>query len=261
MVTVSGMAQRLQAPDAALLDLFEQRMRDIWRRDRFVLDDPTGTCRRIRVLLECEGFGSAATLLAKSGAREDWNRVFAEERSQFIADWLLPYLEGQVLDVLGGDFTVLRALVAKGLSATQTVGCERRNAYAVDWSALPFPVRDFDLSLGLPIGFVDTYLICTVLHHEPDLDAFFAILDRGSACRWVVVENCVDDANSEAFHLYVDEFFNKCLNSFDVPCVPQHRTAESWRDLLGAFGRVIHTETRSDVPGMPFPYTLFVIDR
>jgi hypothetical protein len=260
-VTVSGMEQRLKASNEALLDLFERRMRDIWRRDQFMLDDPAGTCWRIRVLLEREGFGSAAAVLAQSGARENWNRVFAEERSQFIADWLMPYLKGQVLDVLGGDFTVLRALIAKGLSAAKTVGCERRNAYDVDWSAMPFPVYDFDLSLELPSGFADTYLVCTVLHHEPDLDAFFAILDRGGARRWVVVENCVDDANSEAFHLYVDEFFNKCLNSFDVPCIPQHRTAESWRNLLGAFGRVIFTETRSDVPGMPFPYTLFVIDR
>lgn len=260
-MTLSGMARRLQASDEALLDLFEERMCDIWRRGRFKLDDPAGTCRRVRVLLETEGFGSASAELAQSGARENWNRVFAEVRSQFLADWLLPHLQGQVLDVLGGDFTVLRALVAQGLPAAKAVGCERRNAYDVDWPAMPFAVHDFDLGRGLPAASADTYLVCTVLHHEPDLDAFLATLDRGGARRWVVVENCVDDANSEEFHLYVDEFFNKCLNSFDVPCVPQHRTAQTWRNLLGAYGQVTHTETRGDVPGMPFPYTLFVIDR
>jgi hypothetical protein len=260
-VTVADTSPRSRASEPELLDLFEERMRDIWRRGKFRLSDPDGTCRLIRRLLEREGFESAAGVLARSGVRANWNRVFAEERSRFLADWVIRYLDGTVLDVLGGDFTVLRALVSAGLPAAKAVGCERRQAYDVDWTTMPFPVYDFGADLGLPIGRFDTYLVSTVLHHEPDLDAFLMALDRGSARRWVVIENCLDQANSEAFHLYVDEFFNRCLNSFNVPCVPQHRSAESWRELLRDYGRVVHEEGRSDVPGMPFPYTLFVIDR
>lgn len=260
LVTMHDTSTCSDLPSGELLDLFEERMRDIWRRGNFGLSDLNGTARLIRILLEREGFKATANVLAESGIRANWNLVFAEERSRFLADWLLPYLDGRTLDILGGDFTVLRALTDAGLDATSVAGCERLGVYNVDWAALPFPVHDFGAELALPPQRFDTYLVCTVLHHEPDLDAFLAALDPG-ARRWVVVENCVDSENPDSFHLFIDEFFNKCLNSFDVPCVRQHRTADEWRHLLGQYGRISHEETRCNVPGMPFPYTLIVIDR
>ena len=250
-----------QLPDDTLLDLFEERMRQIWQRDAFDVADPDGTARLVRLLLGREGFGATSSVLARSGVRAEWNRVFARQRSRFLADWLHPYLIVPVLDVLGGDFTVLRALVDNGLSPRSTLGCERSDAYETDWSGLPFPVRDVPADLCLPAGPHGTALVCTVLHHEPDVRALLDAIDRTDAVRWVVVENCLDPQNSESFHLYVDEFFNHCLNTFNVPCVPQHRSAEDWRELLGRYGVVTVEETRADVPGMPFPYTLFVVDR
>lgn len=244
-----------------VLDTFQERLVDIWARDDFGLADPAGTAGLIRRLLDGPSFEPAAHALVELGIRATWNKVFAERRAQFLAGWLAPHLRGRVLDVLGGDFTVLRALVDTGLAATDVVGCERAAAYSTDWSALPFPAFDLGADLALPAGEFDTFLICTVLHHEPQTEEFLASVARRGARRWIVVENCLDPANDEDFHFYVDEFFNRCLNTFDVPCVHQHRTVGQWRDLLSRYGTVEHEETRGDVPGMPFPYTLMVLDR
>jgi len=248
-------------PDEKLLDLFEQRMLDIWSRGAFDLADPVGTARLVRLLLGREGFGPTAPVLAESGVRAEWNRVFAEQRSEFVASWLAGHLTGPVLDVLGGDFTVLRALLRHGLDAGSVTGCERSTAYETDWSRLPFPVHDVPADVRLPEGEYGSALLCTVLHHEPEVRRLLDAVARTGAERWVVVENCLDAENSEEFHLYVDEFFNRCLNTFDVPCVAEHRTAEEWRTLLGGYGEVTVEESRTDVPGMPFPYTLFVVER
>ncbi|WP_330334618.1 hypothetical protein OHS33_35880 [Streptomyces sp. NBC_00536] len=244
-----------------VLDTFQERLVDIWARDGFGLADPAGTAGRIRRLLDGPGFEPAARALEDLGIRTTWNKVFAERRAAFLADWLAPHVHGRVLDVLGGDFTVLRALLGTGLAARDVVGCERARAYSTDWSTLPFPVLDLGPDLALPAGEFDTFLICTVLHHEPRTEEFLASVARRGARRWVVVENCLDPANDEEFHFYVDEFFNRCLNTFDVPCVHQHRTADQWRELLSGYGTVVHEETRANVPGMPFPYTLMVLDR
>jgi hypothetical protein len=244
-----------------MLDVFEERMLDIWRRGAFKVTDPAGMSRLVRLLLGAEGFEPTARLLAESGVRAEWNRVFAEKRSEFVASWLAEYLTGPVLDVLGGDFTVLQALLRHGLDAGSVTGCERLAAYPTDWSELPFPVYDLSADLSLPDGSYGTVLLCTVLHHEPEVRPLLDAVARTGAGRWVIVENCLDADNSEDFHLYVDEFFNRCLNTFDVPCVPQHRTAAQWRDLLDDYGTVTVEEDRSSVPGMPFPYTLFVVEQ
>ncbi|BBA95577.1 hypothetical protein RVR_487 [Actinacidiphila reveromycinica] len=248
-------------PSEKLLDVFEERMTDIWRRGGFDVPDPAGTARLVRLLLDREGFGPTATVLSDSGVRAEWNRVFAEERSDFLARWLGEHLHGPLLDVLGGDFTVGRALLRHGLASQALTGCERSYAYETDWSQLPFPVHDVPPDLALPAGPYACLLMSTVLHHEPDVVALLDAAAELDAERWVVVENCLDADNDEDFHLYVDEFFNRCLNTFEVPCVPQHRTVDGWRDLLGHYGTVTAEQVRRDVPGMPFPYTLFVVDR
>ncbi|MEU3563668.1 hypothetical protein [Kitasatospora sp. NPDC006786] len=244
-----------------VLEVFEERMLGVWERGDFEVTDRLGMARLIHLLLKREGFATAASVLAQSGVRREWNRVLSQERSAFLASWLRSYLQVPVLDVLGGDFSVLRALVAAGLPADGVAGCERPDAYQVDWATQPFQVHRVKPGVVLPPGPFRSLLISTVLHHEPDPGRLLEAAARTGARRWVVVENCVDGANSEAFHLFVDQFFNRCLNNFDVPCVEQHRTVEQWREVLGGYGKVVHEETRTDVPGMPFPYTLLVVDR
>lgn len=248
------------APDVAL---FQQRMQQIWERDGFRVPDPDSLIRRIGALLVKEGPSSpaCAAVLEESGVRQKWNRVFASDRASALADWIAPHLKPPVLDVLGGDFTVLRALIARGLAPSSCVGCERRAAYDTDWGELPFPVYDARDPVELPPVSYQTALVSTVLHHERDPELLLAELSAGPAERWVVIENALDEENSEDFHLFVDEFFNCCLNSFDVSCVSQHRTVDHWLTLLARYGRAWFAGQMKAVPGIPFPYQMFIVDR
>ncbi len=243
--------------------LFRRRIRRMWQRDGFRVRDPDGITRLLGRLLSEEGPGSpaGAAVLEECGGRREWNRVLAADRAKTLARWAGSYLEPPVLDVLGGDFTVLRALTVSCLAASACIGCERRAAYNATWEELPFPVYPVPDPVELPKSQYRTALVSAVLHHEPDLEHLLGALAAGPAERWVVIENAVDTENTEDFHLFVDEFFNCCLNKFDVSCVPQHRTVMEWRELLGQYGRVRVAGVMEDVPGIPFPYQMFVVDR
>ncbi len=245
------------------MKLFERRIGYLWSRDGLEIRDPEGLAHVLSLALAEEGPASPTgnELLKRSGVWSEWNRVLASERSAALARWVAPHLQPPVLDVLGGDFTVLRALVDKGLEASSCIGCERRSAYDAAWDELPFPVYDVPDPLELPSRQYQTALVCTVLHHEPDVRRLLDMLAAGPAQRWVVIENACDSENSEAFHLFIDEFFNRCLNTFDVPCVPQHRTVAQWCELLGNYGQASFAGVIQDVPGMPFPYQMFIVDR
>lgn len=238
-------------------------MRHLWERDGFRVPDQDDITRLLGRLLAEEGPGSpaAAAVLERCGGRREWNRVFASDRARAVARRASSHLRPPVLDVLGGDFTVLRALIDNGLDAGACIGCERQAAYRVNWAQLPFPVYPVPDPVTLPQAQYRTAFVSTVLHHEPHLDELLGVLAAGPAQRWVVIENAVDTENTEEFHLFVDEFFNRCLNTFDVACVPEHRTVAGWQELLGEYGRVRLADVMEEVPGMPFPYQMFVVDR
>jgi hypothetical protein len=243
--------------------LFQRRMRRIWERDGFRVPDQDDITRLLGRLLAEDGPASpaGAAVLERCGGRREWNRVFASDRARAVARWAGPHLRPPVLDVLGGDFTVLRALIDNGLDAGACIGCERQAAYQEKWAQLPFPVYSVPDPVTLPKAQYRTAFVSTVLHHEPDLEQLLGALAAGPAQRWVVIENAVDAENTEEFHLFVDEFFNRCLNTFDVPCVRQHRTVAGWQELLGEYGRVRLADVMEEVPAMPFPYQMFVVDR
>jgi hypothetical protein len=247
----------------AVLDEFEDRLATLWARDAIVVDDAAGTARLVRQLIQDDGTDSpaAARVLADTGVRWQWNARLATDRASCLAEWLVPHVTPPVVDVLGGDFTVLSALVAAGLAADRVVGCERIAAYDINVASLPFPCHDLGDGLAVPDAAGGTALLSTVLHHESSPEALLGAVALTRTRRWLVVENCLDERNGPEFHLLIDEFFNRCLNHFDVPCVTQHRTAKAWRSLLSRYGSVSYEAERVDVPGIPFPYTLFIVDR
>lgn len=246
-----------------MVALFQRRIRDVWERDGFRMRNPEDVISLLGLFLTAEGPSSpnGARLLEMSGGRREWNRVFATDRPKALAHWAGPYLMPPVLDVLGGEFTVLKALASDSQPAGAFIGCERPSAYDTNWSGLPFPVYPVPDPVALPRVQYRTAFVSTVLHHEPDPERLLAALAAGPAERWVVIENAVDTENSEDFHLFVDVFFNSCLNKFDVPCVAQHRSVAEWQELLGKYGRVTLAKVMRQVPGMPFPYQMFVVDR
>ncbi|MEU4771525.1 hypothetical protein [Micromonospora sp. NPDC023644] len=243
------------------LTRFGSRLVRLWDRDGFDVEDAVGTARLLTLLLRQQGMDSpaAAQLLVDTGIRDRWNKVFAEGRSAVAAEWIAPHLGTPWLDVLAGDFTLTRGLARIG--GQPAVAVERRSAYQTDWAGLDFPVIDLDELGGLRGQAFDTAFLGTVLHHERDFGPLLEQLAALDCRRWLVAENCLDAENDEEFHLLVDEFFNRCLNTFDVPCVPQHRTREGWMAALSEYGTVTHVGQRAAMPGIPFPYDLFLVER
>ena len=243
-------------------DQFEDELTALWWRDRIAVNDPAGAARLLRHLLEQGGVEASAprALLRRTGIRRRWNHVLGVARARRLAAELGPLLTPPILDVLAGDCRVSRALVARGLRPLRAV--ERLWHYPeVDWSRVDVPVSE----IGAP-GWCNqgerTLLISAVLHHEPDPLALLEELAGSSpARRWVVVENCIDSRYGHEFHRFIDEFFNRCLNQFLCSCVPEHRTAGEWLDVLSRYGEIGAYPELPDVPGLPFPYQVFVVDR
>jgi hypothetical protein len=259
--TVEAVCRRT-VMSATVFDQLERELTDLWRRDRITVDDPAGTARLLRHLLEDGGVEAAGAreLLRRAGIRRRWNRLFAVARAGFLAEQLAPLLLPPVLDVLAGDCTVSRALVELGVHPVRAV--ERLWQYPdVNWSEVGLPISDIS-SPGWSDDGERTLLLCTVLHHEPDPVTLLNDLAESSlARRWVIVENCVDARYGPDFHRLIDEFFNRCLNQFLCACVPEHRTATEWAGLLGKYGAVGGYRELPIVPGLPFPYQIFVVQR
>lgn len=253
------------APSSGILDLFEERVQEIWVRDELPVADIHGVARLVRLLIESGGVGSAAVahVMESSGIRRLWNDCLRIDRARQIAAWIGPFLVPPVVDVLGGDFSLLSEVVAQGIPIDQVVGCERASAYGQEATTrdVPFVCHDVGEEMALPVAQGGTALICAVLHHEPSPKALLDSVVATGAESWLVIENCIDDQNDEEFHLFVDEFFNRGLNQFNIPCVPEHRTAEGWRHLLSQYGSVVYEETLNGIAGIPFPYTLFHVNR
>jgi hypothetical protein len=243
-------------------DQFEDELIELWRRDDIVVPDPVGVARLLRHLLESNGLEAPAArvVLAQTGIRRQWNHIFAVERARRLAEELRPFLEPPVLDVLAGDCTVSQALIRHGIRALRAV--ERLWQYPdVDWSGTGVVVSDIDSGPWCGQG-ERTALISAVLHHEPDPVALLEELANSSpARRWVIVENCIDSRYGHEFHRFMDEFFNRCLNQFHCSCVPEHRTAEEWIDVLTRYGRVSGYRELRNIPGIPFPYQVLVVHR
>jgi hypothetical protein len=106
-----------------------------------------------------------------------------------------------------------------------------------------------------------TVLMCTTLHREHYPNAILDLLATMNQRRWVIVENCVDADNSDAFHLLVDQFLCSSLSRFDMPSRRKYRTQEGWLELLSQYGSVVTIESRADIPGVPLSHDLFVLER
>jgi hypothetical protein len=164
------------------------------------------------------------------------------------------FVYGRVADVLSGDGTLTRAI---SLVVEDLVAYERKGAYP----DLPvYPTKPFEHFREVLPGSYDCLLVSTVLHHEVELEELLASMMRVHARRWVAVENCISKSASVEFHEALDLFFNCILNQFDVDCPVNHRDAEGWLELLGKYGSARLVAQLDDVPGIPFPYEIFVVD-
>jgi hypothetical protein len=210
----------------------------------------------IQIYNEFGSNGSAKVfrLLKDSQLRKVWNETFATKRSAEIANWIVPYYQGNVLDLICGDGKVGQQIINLG---NQVDFCDRHHWQSYNNSRF-INYENFDqISSECKI---DTALLITVLHHQPNpellLQQAFNIANRV-----IVVENIVTEYFDHELHRLFDEFANNGLNQSGDATPNNHKTIEVWRDILNLRGEVIFEDFKSIIPGVPLPHQLYVINR
>lgn len=238
-----------------------EALAQLWSRDGIVVDEPVALASNITALFAAGGGDAraASELLGRSGVRSQWNHILRHDRAAALAARVRPLVTEPLLDVLCGDGSVSAAL--SDLGVAKILATERSGEYAE--SILPPRVsfQEFDVNFDPSRLDASTALLSAVLHHEPDPAQLLDAIAQTTTRRWIVIENCVTPEFSRAFHQLADRFFNTCLNDFGVYCGDQHRTLAEWTDLLALYGTVSIADEMFSVPGIPFPYSIFIVSR
>lgn len=208
------------------------------------------------LLSEDHDFTRLSTHLESSGIRERWNRACALRRAAEIGNWTAPHVRGRLMDLLCGDGRVGENLARRGFDTTLI---ERQETYGVDRAAHSAPFTLFEEDGTLPE--VDTVLLSTVLHHEPDADALLKRAAAAARRRLILVENCLEAAYPAEFQEFMDLFFNHCLNHNDLDSPMSHRTPDDWIEACAFYGSPIVVERKERLPGIPLSHHLIVIER
>ncbi len=199
-------------------------------------------------------------MLDTSGVRSRWNATFRYHRAAAIAQWILPYVEGDVVDVLGGDGRIACVLSEYGVPVTVTERPGISESYArFDTKHLKWVDHD---AFATPDSsqLYDTVLFSTALHHEPDAMSLLKLASRIARKRIIIIENCIEDGLSDSFHILLDDFFNLCLNQTPLPCPGQHRTLGQWLRHIEQIGIPIIVDRRGELPGIPVSHHLIVAE-
>lgn len=246
--------------DVPVHESFARALAALWTRDGLRVDAPDALALTIASSFSAgdDGIKAASALLRNSGVREQWNDVLCRSRANALAARIYPHVTGPLVDVLSGDGSVCRALSDLGLGALSAT--ERSGDYPSSHLPSHILFETFADDLDFTRFGASTALLSTVLHHEPDPCRLLDSLARAGISRWIVVENCVTPEFSRPFHRFADEFFNRCLNEFGLKCVEQHRTLHEWEKLLSAYGTLCVIDESFDVPGIPFPYSLLIVN-
>lgn len=242
-------------------DAFGQALADMWMRDGIEVVEPFTLASDVVTTFSSGGGGpaEASETLAYSGVRAEWNRVLRRDRARALASRIRPLVAEPLVDVLSGDGSVCNALSDLGIASLSAT--ERPGDYGTSRLSARVRFQPFSETLDLAQFQASTALLSTVLHHEPAPTRLLDALARAAIPRWIVIENCVTPAFSRSFHQLADRFFNTCLNEIGIHCGDEHRTLDEWAVMLRSYGNVTVVTESFTVPGIPFPYSLLVVDR
>lgn len=207
--------------------------------------------------VELHGFSSLGAMQILDSftpsVRDTWNNILDNERSATLGAIILPYCRGRTADLLSGTGSVTRWLSEFG--GIDVVAYERLSQY----QRFQFPTIDIS-RLSSQHGQYETVLAIAVLHHEASPAQFMQNICSIGAKRAIIVENCLVPEWPQDAHDYMDSFFNLSLNQFGIDCPGEHQSEVVWIDFLSKFGEVSKSEYLPPIPGIPFPYHLFVVE-
>ncbi|HKP05008.1 MAG TPA: hypothetical protein VJU77_16775 [Chthoniobacterales bacterium] len=239
------------------LKRFGEHLVEIAHRDLGMTRDTAASFSQdAHQLLSRDGdFTRLSALLASSGIRDRWNKACAKYRATELAKWIAPHVRGRLMDLLSGDGRIGENLASNGADVLLV---ERPDVYDVDHSSHSAPFRLFDEDKPLPM--VDTVLLSTVLHHEPDADGLLQLAAKSARRRLILVENCLESEHPSEFQEFMDLFFNHCLNHTGLDSPMNHRTEEQWIQTCAFYGVPVAVDRKERLPGIPLSHHLIVIE-
>jgi len=197
--------------------------------------------------------------LVSRGVQHRWNGIFHHCRSASMAQWLLPHVRGTVIDLLCGSGRIGGILSDLGVPTSLSERGPVRDSYPIVESERHWFDHDVFAQKAVSRSY-DTVLLSTALHHEPDPDRLLQLALKLASSRVLIVENCVEADLSPEMHILVDDFFNFCLNKTPLPCPAQHRSADDWSSMLKGRARLIFSDRRDSMPGIPLSHHLLVAE-
>lgn len=239
---VSEMVGICLGTEAAEVRPFVEQVAEEWSRGR-----------------SAEGLRSLGDVL---GLRARWNEVFDTRRAEFLADQVVDLVPPErvptVFDVMSGTGKLAGALRRRGYTVAEY---ERSADYGSWCSAHAQPLDRLAPDVAAHRGDA-VALFAAVLHHEPSPAGLLrTVADAGPATSLLVFENPLIGSWTETEHELFDWLFNTVINDFGVETPGEYRTSSGWSELLAGFGRVEETRVLAHVPGLPFPYTAYLVER
>lgn len=208
---------------------------------------------------QADSLPKIAQVLEQQGIRSKWNQVLWFKRSEFLAQWLAPHIIGETLDLLCGHGEVGKSLANLGVKVTLT---EREGIYPEEWkppAELPYIPLSTLITIPSKRQF-DTVLLCTVLHHELNYQSLLDLAGRLCIKRIIIVENCLEQDFPADYQLLIDIFFNRCLNLTRLGTPATNFSLDGELSFISIYGKIIHLERQTTVPGIPLSHYLIVIE-
>ena len=197
--------------------------------------------------------------LSQTGLRDSWNQVLDHARSTYLARLIAPYVEGVTMDLLCGDGAL--AIELEKMTGQPTYLVERPKDVLNTWRPWFNRIRPFgsvgDSLEGLD---ADTIVLSTVLHHELSPRDLIRAAAHKTKKKLVIIENCIDEVYTAEYQVFVDLFFNTCLNQTSLESPGAHLREQEWTIIFYEFGfnRVDVVERTTQVPGIPLSHTIMV---
>jgi len=219
----------------------------------------TGTVVELLVEKGTSGYSDVHDFLVSQGVQNRWNGVFYHCRAPALAQWVLPHVRGSLIDVLCGSGRIGGILSDMGVATSLSERGSVRDSYPMVQTGITWLDHDSLTEESEPAKY-GTVLLSTALHHEPDPVQLLEFGLKLASERLIIVENCVEADLTEDMHIFVDDFFNYCLNKTPLPCPAQHHTVDEWTDMLKGRAKLVFSDRRSSLPGIPLSHHLLVAE-
>jgi hypothetical protein len=248
------MSRKIVAENAFTeFEFFLHRQFDVFGLEKAVAQ------RVVRGIIDCYRLDKLNTInntLNNYNVNQLWNIQFQKYRPKVIVDWIKPYCEGTVLDLISGDGNVGREL--SNQSQKKVIFSDFNNRSLFYTKSETFITYD-NLLNKYHLNRIDTVLLIAVLHHSLDPELLLKqAFEIGETV--IIIENIIDHITSAETHKLVDIFFDQ-LNPDGDLITFNHKSDTEWVEMISRYGNIIFSDEISSVPGVELTHKLYITKR